>query len=73
MSPLEINEKADPPGPDLSPTDRRASQKGFLPISLTKYIELLDWTGRQIRLKKRGAIPNHLAPVLDRLGLDSLS
>jgi hypothetical protein len=73
MSPLEINERTDAPGPDLNPTDRRASQKGFLPISLTRYLELLDWTGRQIRLKKRGAIPDHLAPILDRLGLESLS
>ena len=73
MSPLEINEKTDAAGPDLNPTDRRASQKGFLPISLKTYLELLDWTGRQIRQKKRGAIPSDLAPILERLGLDALS
>ena len=73
MSPIEINEKSDPVGPDANRSGRRASQKGFLPISLAKYLELLDWTGRQIRLKKRGAIPSHLAPILERLGMDSLS
>ena len=73
MSPIEINEKSDATGPDRNPTDRRASQKGFLPISLTKYLELLDWTGRQIRRKKRGAIPSDLAPILERLGLDTLT
>ncbi len=31
---------------------------------------LLDWTGRELRQDKRGAIPDHLAPILDRLGLD---
>ena len=31
---------------------------------------LLDWTGRELRADKRGAIPNHLAPIMDRLGLN---
>jgi hypothetical protein len=31
---------------------------------------LLDWTGRELRQDKRGAIPDHLAPILDRLGLE---
>jgi hypothetical protein len=30
---------------------------------------LLDWTRREIRENKRGAIPDNLAPILDRLGL----
>ncbi|MGI9447907.1 MAG: hypothetical protein ACR2NI_09680 [Pirellulales bacterium] len=37
---------------------------------MTSYLELLDWTGREIRRGKRGAIPDHLAPILERLGLD---
>ena len=45
----------------------RASNRGCLPISLTTYLQLLDWTGRQIRGDKRGAIPAELAPVLERL------
>ena len=73
MSPLEINERTDPIGPDLNPTPRRASQKGFLSMSLAKYLELLDWTGRQIRSNKRGAIPADLAPILDRIGLNTNS
>ena len=70
LRPLKINERVDPVGPDVNPTKRRASQKGFLPISLAKYLELLDWTGRQLRSDKRGAIPNDLAPILKRLGLE---
>ena len=48
----------------------RASDQGFLPIETQKYVMLLDWTGRAIRENKRGAIPDNLAPILDRLGLD---
>jgi len=71
MSPLEINEKTDPAGADMNSTGRRASEKGFLPISLAHYLELLDWTGRTIRTGKRGSIPSQLAPILSRLGLEA--
>lgn len=50
-----------------SRTGRRASDKGFLSLTLEPYLELLDCTGRQIRSDKRGAIPAHLAPILERL------
>ena len=39
-------------------------------MSLADYLELLDWTGRQLRRKKQGTIPRHLAPILQRIGLD---
>ena len=39
-------------------------------MTLDEYLELLDWSGRQLRAKKRGAIPNHLAPILQRLGIE---
>jgi hypothetical protein len=48
----------------------RASDQGFLPISLEHYAMLLDWTGRQLRADKRGAIPDHLAPIMERLALN---
>jgi len=70
LSPIEINEAVDPLGSDCGDSARRASKKGFLPISLRAYLELLDWTGREIRSDKRGAIPGHLAPILKRLGLN---
>ncbi len=46
---------------------RRASNKGCLPMSLAEYLQLLDWTGRQLRRDKRGAIPSNVAPILQRL------
>jgi hypothetical protein len=47
---------------------RRASDKGLLPISLDDYLALLDASGRIVRPDKAGAIPDHLAPILQRLG-----
>ena len=68
MSPIEIREAHDPLGPDLS-SDRRASDKGFLNVSLGQYLSLLDWTGRSLSGIKPGAIPSHLKPILERVGL----
>ena len=45
----------------------RASHQAWLDLSLDDYLELLDWTGRQMRAGKPGAIPAELAPILERL------
>jgi REP element-mobilizing transposase RayT len=71
LSPIEIKEGSDPLGADACVTGRRASQKGFLSMSMTTYLELLDWTGRQLRSDKRGRIPEPLSPILERIGLGS--
>jgi len=56
----------------FSRTPWRASDKGLLPISLSDYLSLLDWTGRQLRAAgKGGSIPAHLAPILERLQVRS--
>ena len=36
-------------------------------MSFAESLDLLDWTGRQLRQDKRGAIPRDLAPILERL------
>ena len=48
---------------------RRASNKGCLSMGLGDYLQLLDWTGRQIRSDKRGAMPANLEPLFERLGI----
>ena len=48
----------------------RASNKGFLPITLADYLRLIDWTGRQAVKGKRGKIPDDLAPIAQRLRID---
>lgn len=47
----------------------RASNKGFLSLTFDEYLELLDWTGRQLHPGKRGAIPESAPPILERLGI----
>jgi len=39
-------------------------------ISLDDYLTLVDETGRCVRGGKRGAIPQRLVPILERLNLD---
>ena len=72
MAPTEINERSDPTGCDADDSGRRASKKRFLAMPMAQCLELLDWTGRQIRSGSRGSIPKHLAPILSRIGLDSV-
>ena len=47
----------------------RAPMPEGLPFRLDDYINLVDWTGRQIRQGKRGCIDNQLPPILDRLNI----
>lgn len=44
------------------------AEKG-IPMTEAAYIELVDWTGRCLRHDKRGAIPAHFPPILERLNL----
>jgi len=47
----------------------RVNMPSGLPFRLTDYLELVDWTGRQIREDKRGAIDNDLPVMLERLDI----
>ena len=39
-------------------------------MSLGDYLQLLDWTGRQLAQGKKGRIPDSIEPILQRLQLD---
>ena len=39
---METGARDDADGPNAEPNNRRASRKGFLSISVTAYLELLD-------------------------------
>ena len=73
MCPVEIDELRDPTGPDEEVSNRRASRKGVVAMSLVRYLQLLDWVGRTIRSDKRGSIPVELDSILNRLGLTEKS
>ena len=53
-------------------TKRRPSNKGFLSMTLAEYLQLLDWTGRQVRRDgKTGRISSDLQPLFERMGLSA--
>lgn len=66
-----VSADGDPPDVARAAASRRASNKGFLSMDLDDYLRILDWTGRQVRRDKRGAIPDELAPILERLGMSA--
>ena len=68
--------KVDLPTPTLMPCaddptlTKKRDVKPCLPITFTSYLELVDWTGRVMRQDKKGAIPAHITPILQQLGLN---
>jgi hypothetical protein len=42
-----------------------------LSLTLDAYLELLDWTGRQLHPDKKGVIPATTPPILERLGINA--
>ena len=73
LSPVGLTEGNSGIGTCVHDGGRRASDKGFLPISTAEYLELLDWTARKIKSGKRRATPKCAAPLFERLGIDERS
>jgi len=48
---------------------RQDMPKG-IPLRLTDYLELVDWTGRILREDKKGAIAENIPPILEQLNID---
>ncbi|QDV22498.1 hypothetical protein [Aureliella helgolandensis] len=71
LAPLTIDEPRKALEPTPNPCGKRASDKGFLTMSVQSYIELLDWTARQIVPGKRGSTSTAAPAVLERLQLDA--
>lgn len=71
LAPIELDERAEAfAGAMPSAGSQRPSDKGFLPMTLEGYLELVDWTGRQLRSDaKSGCIPATAEPIFKRLGL----
>ncbi|MBU6237065.1 MAG: hypothetical protein KGQ51_04485 [Planctomycetes bacterium] len=69
LAPLTLDERG-VPGPQVSSSPVRASDKGFLSMSLADYLALLKWTGsHRPSLGKVEATPQ-VKPILKRLGID---
>ena len=46
-----------------------ADVRAGIPMGLTDYLELVDWSGRMVRVDARGAINLRTPPILHRLGI----
>ena len=66
---LEVHTAVNDPNMLRSATQRRAPDKGLLPITFAEYLELLDASGRIVKAGDSGSIREHLAPILERLGI----
>ena len=67
LAPVELDEHRHAVGPVPSESPYRSSDKGFLPITTLQYIQLLDWTARQVVPGKPGVTPEDTPEVLQRL------
>jgi len=54
----------------LCPIQSTPERRGILHMTEVEYFNLVDMSGRIVRLDKRGAIDTNLAPILLRIGLN---
>ncbi|MFK7735889.1 MAG: hypothetical protein AB8B50_07680, partial [Pirellulaceae bacterium] len=74
LAPLELSPRMTSEKPQVSRGGIRASDKGFLCMTLSDYLSLLRWTARSSPLAEQGAqrkVPPRLQGVLSRLGIDA--
>lgn len=71
LCPVDLDGKKSGTGPCPHHGGRRASDKGFLPLTEASYLELLDWTARQLNSEKPGVTPAVASPIFERLGIQS--
>jgi len=71
LSPIAIDERNDPLGPQRSRSRKRCSDKGFLAMSEADYLTILDWLARNRVAGKRGSTPDAAPKIFDRLGIDA--
>ena len=71
---LHAAESARAAGPEtgiwVAPIEHAGADNAPAIIALDDYLTLVDETETIVRSGKRGAIPAHLGPILDRLDLD---
>jgi hypothetical protein len=70
LAPLTLGRKASSGDPELNVEGVRASNKGFLGVSLNDYLRLLRWTAKQHDESAGRKLPPSLQGVVSRLGID---
>jgi len=51
-------------------TEKSKPGEELVPATVDQYLQLLDWTGRQLREDKPGVIPAHIRPIMQRLEIN---
>jgi hypothetical protein len=68
LAPIELGNKGKgKPGMQVSRDGFRCSDKGFLPLTQAEYLEILDWTARQIGPGKVLTKPKSVPAVVEQL------
>jgi hypothetical protein len=70
LAPLTLRSSSTAQNPELNRDGLRASNRGFLEISLSDYLRLLRWTARQRDEGSGRSVPASMKPLLARLGID---
>ena len=70
LAPVSREERTGQAGPVPNTIGLRCRDKGFLPVSWSDDLGLLDWTSRQAASGQRGRTPPTLKPIFERLALD---
>lgn len=70
LAPLTLRDTSLASDPEINHEGIRASNKGFLAMSLTDYLALLRWTARQGNQDSSAKVPPQLQGTLTRLGID---
>lgn len=71
LSPLTLGGRKLSQDPELHKSGLRASDKGFLNLSWSDYVELLRWTARQRIKEEVTKAPDRLVKVLSTIGMDA--
>jgi hypothetical protein len=69
LAPIHLDELNDAGKLQASNSAYRCSDRGFLNMTTTEYIELLDWTARSVAPGKAGTTPADAPAILQRLNL----
>ena len=70
LAPLKLHSHKLPGIPELHTEGVRASDKGFLNMSVSEYLTLLSWTAAQKMAESAKSIPRKLQQLLGSLGVD---
>ncbi|HMP79779.1 MAG TPA: hypothetical protein PKD54_10035 [Pirellulaceae bacterium] len=71
LAPLTLKRRESASNPEVNRSGVRASDKGFLQVSWSDYLQLLRWTAAQKAREAVGRLPGKLSKILGTLGIEA--